>query len=628
MRPVSYGSICFKQSDNYGGALESVKKSGFNIIKSSNFSIKNDPNLYTEFIIKKNDLDKVASVVIYSYFSEDICPISLKKLNDDCENNYKYKYKDKTYRFGSKASLDKFSDNPEFYLNNKVAFICDIAKTSLERAQGLQPYNKLNYGSGLLFEYKRATDVLYYMGNVRYPIDILFIDKDNIIKKICKNIQPGSPAIFGCANVKNVLEIPGGISNHLGIYKGKYVDIKKGSLRPSIGSGIDNLLEKSVENNIKTFAKISSAYRLNSYNYKNNKIINLKEGDGVIRKKASSGGGLMSSLYGLSKDNISVSAFDLDSIGIHNPDNVIRLYSDSPDRSFIDVGVSGLISSDVLSLEYKVSKGYRKSFYNFISKDGVMPDYANSFFYNIVTASCVPDSKVIFVTRNKNSDDRLGEIVAKKIEDHFGIRSLSINYDILIVDEDEGRNGILNILKQKYGCLSPSLYIAKIAGMKVPEGTKKIADACISDIDSALSELDIIKNNFEHNISEYEKIQDDADLVRKTKGMYNQSSLRSKASVEKTLSKILSILKSMDGIKDVSTTSELIDGVVSSTKVYIDYVQNVFDVIEKFDDINFFGILSENTSAAISAIDDCKEALSRMENYVYNHILGVVPLSE
>jgi DNA-binding transcriptional ArsR family regulator len=239
----------------------------------------------------------------------------------------------------------------------------------------------------------------------------------------------------------------------------------------------------------------------------------------------------------------------------------------------------------------------------------------------------VSKSKVVFVTRNKNSDDRLGEIIAKKIEDHFGIRSLSINYDILIVDENEGRGDILNILKQKYGCLNPSLYVAKTAGMKVPEGTKKIAEACISDIDDALSELDVVKNNFEHNISEYEKIQDDADLVRKTKGMYNQSSLKSKTSVEKTLSKILSILKSMDGIKDVSTTSELIDGVVSTTKVYIDYVQNVFDVIEKFDDINFFGILSENTSAAISAIDDCKEALSRMENYVYNHILGVVPLS-
>ena len=55
------------------------------------------------------------------------------------------------------------------------------------------------------------------MGSVGYPIDIIFIDEESRIKKICKNIQPGSLGVYGCAGIKSVLEISGGLSDALGI---------------------------------------------------------------------------------------------------------------------------------------------------------------------------------------------------------------------------------------------------------------------------------------------------------------------------------------------------------------------------------------------------------------------------
>ena len=102
-----------------------------------------------------------------------------------------------------------------------------------------------------------------------------------------------------------------------------------------------------------------------------------------------------------------------------------------------------------------------------------------------------------------------------------------------------------------------------------------MAEECVSDIDKVLSHLETIKNNFEHNISEYEKIQSDHDLIKKTRGMYNQSSIKTKKATEDSLKLILRVLKSMDSIKDVATTTELIDSVASSTKIYIEYVQNL-----------------------------------------------------
>tara|TARA_B100000131_G_scaffold323113_1_gene379915 strand:+ start:1170 stop:3482 length:2313 start_codon:yes stop_codon:yes gene_type:complete len=624
MKPISYGAIYIGSGDSAKVAEERITSAGFHIIKNSSIFIKKENKAYLEIIFKKNELDKVACVTIYSNFSDDICPVSLKSI-DGSENSYEYK--SRVYRFSSQGNLDRFRENPEFYLNNKVSFVCDVAYSPIEKSSGLQPYYKLNYGSGLLFKYDKPTDVVYHMGSVRFPIDIIFIDNDNKIKKIYKNIKPGSVATFGCASVKNVLEIPGGVSNHLGIYEGKFADINFGSISSGHDKGLDFMLDSSIENDIKTFAKISSAYNFNSYNYKDSRIISLGPNDSSgIRKYASNRP--ISSLYAIKNRYKDVSIFDLDSIGLNEPKNTIRLYSEKDPIRFIDVGIGSLLSSKTLGLDYKVVKGYKKSFYNFISNEGILSNDDNKFLSEIIKKSNNPRTKIIFATRMRYENDIVGEIISKKIEDQYGITALSIDYDIVTIDDDMSSGDLMSMVGQKYGFTSPTLYVSKMAGTPVPGNTKKVGESCISNIDKIISYLDLIKNNFEHNVSEYEKIQSDPDLVRRSKGLYNQSSNKSKESVEKSLKTILVVLKSMDSIKDISTTTELIDSVAASTKIYIEYVQNVFDLIEKFDDINFFSILSENTSAALSSISDCREALSRMKNYIYNDIMGVVPLSE
>ena len=105
------------------------------------------------------------------------------------------------------------------------SFICDIAETAQDKIVGLQSYSNLSNYCGLLFKYSSPQSLTFHMGSVKFPIDIIFIDDDNRVKKIYSSIQPGSLDLFTCADAKNVLEVCGGISNSLGIEVGDNVFI-------------------------------------------------------------------------------------------------------------------------------------------------------------------------------------------------------------------------------------------------------------------------------------------------------------------------------------------------------------------------------------------------------------------
>ena len=71
--------------------------------------------------------------------------------------------------------------------NTKAAFVCDIADSFEKKISGLQAYSSIRNSFGLLFPYKKATDVSYHMGTVSYPIDIIFLDENSL--KIAKVVK-------------------------------------------------------------------------------------------------------------------------------------------------------------------------------------------------------------------------------------------------------------------------------------------------------------------------------------------------------------------------------------------------------------------------------------------------------
>lgn len=66
----------------------------------------------------------------------------------------------------------------------------EVADTSLKRMEGMMSKQSLPYGQGMLFEFDKEGYPEIWMMNMKFPIDILWINKDFKIVHIVENAQP------------------------------------------------------------------------------------------------------------------------------------------------------------------------------------------------------------------------------------------------------------------------------------------------------------------------------------------------------------------------------------------------------------------------------------------------------
>jgi len=92
--------------------------------------------------------------------------------------------------------------NAEIIFNNNTELFCDVAATPRQQASGLQAYDKLDIDRGLWFPQNNRRMAAFHMGDVQYPIDIIFVDNDKIAK-IVDNVMPGQPGSWSsvCTDV-------------------------------------------------------------------------------------------------------------------------------------------------------------------------------------------------------------------------------------------------------------------------------------------------------------------------------------------------------------------------------------------------------------------------------------------
>ena len=102
---------------------------------------------------------------------------------------------------------------------SKYYFKTNLADSYTKKIAGLQSINNLEENECMLFEYKRAQNLSFHMGSVKYPIDIIFL-KDNKIKKISHNVPPGDCGIYACVDSDSVIEVNGGLCKKLSIKEG------------------------------------------------------------------------------------------------------------------------------------------------------------------------------------------------------------------------------------------------------------------------------------------------------------------------------------------------------------------------------------------------------------------------
>jgi uncharacterized membrane protein (UPF0127 family) len=100
-------------------------------------------------------------------------------------------------------------------------FIVDVAATPLARERGLSGVKNLAAKNGKLFIFDRADKYGFWMKDMYFPLDIIWISEDWKVESVSKQLSPATyPNIFyPNGNVIAVLEINAGEwdANHLNI---------------------------------------------------------------------------------------------------------------------------------------------------------------------------------------------------------------------------------------------------------------------------------------------------------------------------------------------------------------------------------------------------------------------------
>ena len=97
-------------------------------------------------------------------------------------------------------------------INNKKFYV-ELAQTSEEKSQGLSQRKNIRNNGGMLFIFSESADYLFWMKEMRFDLDIIWIDKGRIAY-IKKNVPHDFlEAINPEVRADQVLEIKSGLSD-------------------------------------------------------------------------------------------------------------------------------------------------------------------------------------------------------------------------------------------------------------------------------------------------------------------------------------------------------------------------------------------------------------------------------
>lgn len=111
---------------------------------------------------------------------------------------------------------------------NGHAFSLFLAKTSEEQEIGLAKYNKIEQNQGMLFLFAKADNYSFWMKNMKFPIDIIFIENNEVVyifPNVPVSTNDNLPVYTTKTKANKVLEINAGLAKKYGIKIGTEVRI-------------------------------------------------------------------------------------------------------------------------------------------------------------------------------------------------------------------------------------------------------------------------------------------------------------------------------------------------------------------------------------------------------------------
>ncbi len=128
-------------------------------------------------------------------------------------------------------SLDTIENKIEIKIRDQF-IVSELAKNALTRSRGLSGRQKIGINEGMLFEFSAPGRYSFWMRNMKFPIDIIWIDENKKIIGITENIDPqiGVSAIdlkayYPPESIKWALELKAGRAKILRAENGDSVQI-------------------------------------------------------------------------------------------------------------------------------------------------------------------------------------------------------------------------------------------------------------------------------------------------------------------------------------------------------------------------------------------------------------------
>ena len=106
---------------------------------------------------------------------------------------------------------------------NRQVIVAEQAQTPTDRAKGLGGRDaQLSDHQGMLFEFDRASVLCFWMKDMRFDIDMIWINPNKQVTHIESDVSPSTFPENFCPTTaaKYVLEVRAGLSNQLGLKVG------------------------------------------------------------------------------------------------------------------------------------------------------------------------------------------------------------------------------------------------------------------------------------------------------------------------------------------------------------------------------------------------------------------------
>jgi uncharacterized membrane protein (UPF0127 family) len=112
---------------------------------------------------------------------------------------------------------------------NNQTLIADIAATNEQRTKGLAVKDSLAENQAMLFVFENEAEHTFWMKDMKFPIDIIWMDANKTVIHVEHNLQPCSTMILcttykASGNSLYVLETVSGFAQKHGITKGTHID--------------------------------------------------------------------------------------------------------------------------------------------------------------------------------------------------------------------------------------------------------------------------------------------------------------------------------------------------------------------------------------------------------------------